>query len=153
MLFTIQTTIWYLCVWTSPLPFVPIPINFIRIMCRGLLSSEADHLYADIHIYIFREKRFYVYRKRCVRMATIPPHWSTDSISIAMCYATKKPISDSNSDALVSIGILAAGIANSNSNSNNMAGNYTAWNYLWWIRDIVRLTCFIQTSRDENKMR
>lgn len=53
----------------------------------------------------------------------------TDSISIAMCYATKKPISDSNSDALVSIGGLMAGIANSD--SNNMAGNYSAWNYLW----------------------
>lgn len=40
-----KTTIWYLCVWTVVLPFVPIPINFIRIMCRGLLSSWANHLY------------------------------------------------------------------------------------------------------------
>lgn len=66
MLFTIQTTIWYLCVWTSPLPFVPIPINFIRIMCRGLLSSEADHLYADIHIYIYRERRDFMCIERDV---------------------------------------------------------------------------------------
>lgn len=38
----------FMCFDRVVLPFVPIPINFIRIMCRGLLSSLANYVYRNL---------------------------------------------------------------------------------------------------------
>lgn len=62
------------------LPFVPIPINFIRIMCRGLLSSWANHLYTLI-IFMYIDMNVEWQYPAIL-------NWGIDSISNAMCYAT-----------------------------------------------------------------